>query len=47
MLDDLENGDLVQTEQDKIDMTIGQKMIACWSVFKADYILKVDNRLDE
>lgn len=47
MLDDLENGDLVQTEQDKIDMTIGQKMIACWSVFKVDYILKVDNRLDE
>lgn len=47
MLDDLENGDLVQTEQDKVDMTIGQKMVARWSASKADYILKVDNRANE
>lgn len=45
--DDLENGDLVQVDQDKVEMTIGQKMVACWSASQADYILKVDNRLDE
>lgn len=45
--DDLENGDLVQVDQDKVEMTIGQKMVAYWSARQADYILKVDNRADE
>lgn len=45
--DDLENGDLIKVEQDKVDMTIGQFVVARWSANNADYILKVDNRLDE
>lgn len=45
--DDIENGDLVRTNQEKIDLTIGQKMIAYWSATKANYILKIDKKAQE
>lgn len=39
-LDDVENGDLVLTSDDKNELSEGTKIVACWNATKQNYLIK-------
>lgn len=39
-LDDIENGDLIHTSDDKNDLSEGTKIVAIWNASKQNYFLR-------
>ncbi|WP_449461255.1 protein rep [Streptococcus suis] len=39
-LDDIENGDLVNTSDEKVNSTSGEQIVAYWNYTKANYFIK-------
>ena len=39
-LDDVENGDLILTSDDKNELSEGTKIVACWNATKQNYLIK-------